>query len=248
MAVLLAGAPVGKVAAQELAQRISGVGEGRVRFTFAARPGVCGDGYNISTGDDGCWVTRRDDARPVRLSPGPIRVTLTLRDRRVVSLRTAVGGDSGVGAGVTDLGRVSTREASDYLLSLAERSEGRVGGEAIVPAALADSVIIWPRLLALARNERLPRDTRQTASLWLGFAAADVVDPADEETSEEDGPREQAVFALSQLPREQGVPSLIQVARTHRSPAIRRKAIFWLSQTLDNRAIGLMEEVLRASP
>ncbi|HJR63371.1 MAG TPA: hypothetical protein VJ803_06685 [Gemmatimonadaceae bacterium] len=249
MTILLAGTPVDELGAQQLEQRIAGIGDGRVLFAFAARPGVCGDGYNISTGDDGCWSRTSDDGtRLRRLAAGPIRVTLTIRDQQVVSLRTVVGGDSGLREGVIDLGRVSTQEASHYLLSLAERGEGRVGGEAIVPAVLADSVTVWPRLVTLARNERLPRSTRETATLWLGFAAADVIDPGDGETTEADEPREQAVFALSQLPRDQAVPSLIQVARTHRSPAIRRRAIFWLSQRLDERGINLMEEVLKASP
>jgi hypothetical protein len=249
LTILLAAAPSDELAGQ-LAQRVAGISDGRARFTFAARPGVCGDGYNISTGDDGCWLTTRDrnDSRPRHVASGPIRVTLTIRDRQVVSLRTAVGGDSTVREGVTDLGRVSPQEASSYLLSLAERSEGRIGADAIVPAALADSVTVWPRLVTLARNDRLARGTREAAALWLGFAAADAIDPGDHESSEDDGPREQAVFALSQLPREEGVPALVQVARTHRSPAIRRKAIFWLSQTLDERGIDVMEEILRASP
>ena len=67
---------------------------------------------------------------------------------------------------------------------------------------------------------------------------AAVVDP-DREA------RERAVFAVSQLPRDQGVPLLVEVARTHRDPEIRRKALFWLGQSGDPRAIDVFEEVLR---
>ena len=243
--VLLAATPASEAAAQQLAQRITDIADGRARFVFSARPGVCGDGQNLITRDD-CTVRsqRMNDGGRWR-SEGPVRVTLTIRDRRVVSLRTAVGGDTTLPDGVTDLGRVSTPEATDYLLLLAERGEGRVGDDAVVPAALADSVTVWPRLLALARNERLPRNTRQSAALWLGFAAADAIAPDVEGTSEEHDARAQAVFALSQLPRDEGVPALVQVARTHRDPAIRRKAVFWLSQTLDERAFDAMEAILK---
>ena len=53
------------------------------------------------------------------------------------------------------------------------------------------------------------------------------------------------MFAVSQLPRDQGVPLLVEVARTHRDPEIRRKALFWLGQSGDPRAIDVFEELLR---
>jgi HEAT repeat protein len=56
--------------------------------------------------------------------------------------------------------------------------------------------------------------------------------------------REQAVFALSQRPQEEGVPALIRIAKTHGDPDIRRKAIFWLGQSHDSRALALFEDLL----
>ena len=56
--------------------------------------------------------------------------------------------------------------------------------------------------------------------------------------------REQAVFALSQRPREEAVPALIAVARTNKDPEVRKKALFWLGQSHDPRAIDLFEELL----
>jgi HEAT repeat protein len=55
--------------------------------------------------------------------------------------------------------------------------------------------------------------------------------------------RESAVFALSQQ-HEAGVPELIHIARTNRDPEIRRKAIFWLGQSNDPRALALFEDLL----
>jgi HEAT repeat protein len=56
--------------------------------------------------------------------------------------------------------------------------------------------------------------------------------------------REQAVFALSQRPREEGIPALINIVRTNRDPEIRKKALFWLGQSNDPRALDLIEELL----
>jgi HEAT repeat protein len=56
--------------------------------------------------------------------------------------------------------------------------------------------------------------------------------------------REQAVFALSQRPREEGVPVLVRIAQSHRDPEIRKRAIFWLGQSGDPRALALFERLL----
>ena len=123
-----------------------------------------------------------------------------------------------------------------------------MGEKAIFPATIADSANVWPAFLRIARNSDLPRGTRTQAVFWLGQAAGDaatsnlkdiVVDNSvDREV------REQAVFALSQRPRDEGVPALIAVARTNKDPEIRRKALFWLGQSHDPRAIDLFEELL----
>jgi len=52
------------------------------------------------------------------------------------------------------------------------------------------------------------------------------------------------VFALSQRPSDESVPILIRIAKTHRDPAVRRRAIFWLGQSDDPRALSLLEDLL----
>jgi HEAT repeat protein len=143
---------------------------------------------------------------------------------------------------------VSAREAADYLVSLAESERGSLGSKAILPATLADSANIWPALIKIARNPDVPRSTRTQSVFWLGQAAGEaatrdlrdiVVDnDVDREV------REQAVFALSQRPREEGIPALISIARTNKDPEIRKKALFWLGQSHDPRALDLFEELL----
>jgi hypothetical protein len=230
------------LAAQSLAERIGGAPDGAVRFAFAARPGVTGDGAGN--------IRRRDDDRhPAPCDTGPVRVTLTLRDGTVRAADVAVGADRG-GDG-TDLGRVPPAEATRYLLALARSAPERVGREAVLAAALADSVTVWPDLLALARDAAIARETRRAAVFWVGQAAeqaatrglAELADRSDTDREVQ----EAAVFALSQRPADEGVPALIRLARTHRDPEIRRRAMFWLGQSGDPRALAFFEELLAGS-
>jgi HEAT repeat protein len=57
--------------------------------------------------------------------------------------------------------------------------------------------------------------------------------------------REQAVFALKQLPENRGVPLPIDVAKTNSDPSIRKKAMFWLGQSKDPRALDFFAQVLK---
>ena len=41
------------------------------------------------------------------------------------------------------------------------------------------------------------------------------------------------------------MPRLITLARSHRDPRVREKAMFWLGQSGDPRALALFEEILR---
>ena len=230
------------VPGQSLAQRVAAAPDGVVRFAFVARPGVTGDGAGN--------IRRTDDERhPAPCDTGPVRVTLTLRDGAVRAADVTVGADrSGDG---TDLGRVSPVEATRYLLALARSAPERVGREAVLAAALADSVTVWPDLLALARDAGIARETRRAAVFWVGQAAeqaatrglAELADHSDADREVQDA----AVFALSQRPADEGVPALLRLARTHRDPAIRRRAMFWLGQSGDPRALAFFEELLVGS-
>jgi len=161
-AVIASSSPLG---AQSVARRVASAPEGRVQFSFPARPGICGNGRSyIQTGPNsysGSWVG--DDAR--RMDPcvaGPVRVVLDRADRNVISLQTYVGPPS-VDPGTTDLGSVGAEEAADYLFSLAREAEGRVGREAIMPAMLADAGNTSAELLAIGRDPSRPRETRRSA-------------------------------------------------------------------------------------
>ena len=246
---------------QPLVSRVADAPDGFVQMRFAARPGICGNGRGlVSTGGNNLFGSvdelPKGDWRTA-CRPGPVRVMLTVRGGEVVSLRTHVGGEADASQSpLRDLGTVSVREAAEYLLGLAASQDGRAAERAVLPAALADSIVLWPALLRLARDEQVSKGARREAYFWVGRAAAAASTGKSDAELDDDDPgghgggesavRVQAVFALSQLPRNQGVPELLEIARTHRDPHVRRSAIFWLSQSGDPRALDLFEAILRA--
>jgi HEAT repeat protein len=145
---------------------------------------------------------------------------------------------------------VRVQEAADYFIWLAERTgDARVGGDPLLPAALADSVVIWPSLLRLARAPGVSKKTRSQAVFWLSQAAGDEVGIAlDSIVHDDRGDREvrkKAIFALAQRSNDEGVPALIRIARTNPDHELRKTALFWLGQSEDPRALDLFEEILR---
>ncbi len=241
--------------AQSIASRVAGVSNGTVRMAFATKPGICGSGNSIrhQNGRGRTSWSNRNDSRDVEWESdcdmGPARVVLDRRGGELADLRFYVGGRWRLaGANVVDLGVVSAREAADYLVSIAQTEKGSLGEKAIFPATVADSANVWPAFLKMARNPDLPRATRSQSVFWLGQAAGDAATRGLTDIVVDNGVdrevREQAVFALSQRPRDEGVPALISVARTNKDPEIRKKALFWLGQSGDQRAIDLFEELL----
>ena len=256
--VLAALAGVAAVApAQGIASQVARVSNGTVRMSFAARPGICGSGNSImhsngrgrTTWGDNSWNRSRDVEWESDCSLGPARVVLDRRNGELTDLRFYVGGRwRPAAADVVDLGTVSAHDAADYLVSIAQTERGSMGEKAIFPATIADSADIWPALIKVARNSDLPRGTRTQSVFWLGQAAGDAatanLNSLVGDNSVDREVRESAVFALSQRPRDEGVPALISVARTNKDPEIRKKALFWLGQSHDPRALDLFEELL----
>jgi hypothetical protein len=235
------------LAAQSLAQRVRGAGDGTVRLSFAAREGVCSRGPGSITIID---EDEDDEEWESDCERGPVRVSLRMEGGRVAESETYVGGRWRAGRGrVTDLVLVPAREAADLLLGLAPQVGDDDGGELVTAATLADSVVVWPQLLRMARDTRVREETRRQAVFWLGQAAGDQATKGLDSIAADGGGeieiRKQAVFALSQRPADEGVPVLIRIARTNRNPELRKTALFWLGQSEDPRALTLFEEILR---
>jgi HEAT repeat protein len=230
--------------AQSLADRVGAVRDGTVQMTYASRPDACGDGDKVL--GLGRLITVYPSMQGhgwsnVNCTFGPARVVITRRDGEVTSVRTFIGGTRQVTSDHTDLGVVSTREASAYFLGIASTASRRVASSAIMAAAVADSVDIWQQLLALARDENRPNDVRSSALYWMsGVAPAEAVGPLAalaRSGSESKTLREGVVMTLGQLRDGVGVPTLIELTQRDSDERwVRDRAIFWLGNTHDDRA------------
>jgi hypothetical protein len=250
-ALVIALASAASAGAQSVAQRVARVSDGTVRISFKLREGICGNGTTIRHGR-GTQTWDRDYSEDLEwdaeCATGPGRLVVQRRSGETVGLRFYVGGRWRASSSATDLGTISAPEAASYLVSLAQTGNGDLGAKAVFPATMADSANVWPAFIRIARDQTRPRKIRDQAVFWLGQAAGDSVTAHLSSLALDNGMdrevREQAVFALSQRPRDEGVPALISIARTNKDPELRKKALFWLGQSHDPRALDLFEELI----
>ncbi len=227
--------PAAVRAQQSLAQRIASV-RGEAELRFASRPGVCGNGEgSISfTSKDRGSTGVRGERWNYDCEPGPVRVRLAVSNGSVTRVRSYVGQPRDVTSGVTNLGTVGAREAADYFLGLARTASGDVAQKAIAPAALADSVTVWPALIEIARDRNRPVDVRKPALFWAGqLGEGEVLEPVGaiaKDASENQTIRKHAIFVLSQLPDGAGIPALMSIARGDGEISVRKQALFWIGQ------------------
>jgi len=246
------------VSAQALESRVASAAGPRVQFTYAGRAGVCGNGRSFVQVSGNTWVGSFNDGdRRDACEPGPVRVVIDRAGREVVSIATFVGPVPERVEGITDLGRVRAADASAYLLGLAERADGRVSRDALMPAVLADSSDPTARLLAIARNQNAARETRRSAISWLGrpldergravgeIAAALVAVAKDD--GDNQSVRQQAMRTLARLEHGSGTPALIELARDARRSWLAREAMSSLNASGDPRARDYLREVVRAA-
>jgi hypothetical protein len=234
--------------AHAVAHAVAQNANGTVRFAFASRPEVCGNGRGNVSVRGATRSGRGRDEWEDECEAGPVRVALDLADGHVIEVRMYVDGRWKQSSSTRDLGIVGVKEATDYLLHLAETADGRVGEQAILPATIADSVTVWPRLLAIAKNGALAQATRKQAVFWVSQAAgAKATEGLKElvgDAAADRDVREQAVFALSQRPQDESTPALLIIARSNKDPQLRKRAIFWLGQSKDPRALEYFESIL----
>ena len=246
-------------AAQTVAERVAGTRTGSVMLHFETRPGVCGDGGRIIGIGSGqhritqyrggtSWSSGSGYKVHEGCLSGPAYLLISTREGAVTRVRVTVGPriQPNADVGARDLGEISADNAMDFLVGLAERSDGYEGDDALFAASLAAAPPPWARVLRIARAEDRPRKVRRQATDWLAAGAGEAVvgGDGDPPRDTEREVRESAVFALSQRPRSESVPALLKVARTNRDPWVRQTALFWLGQSADVRALDLFEELL----
>jgi len=234
--------------AQNLAQRVASAPDGAVQFTYAARPGVCGNGRSYYSINGSMWFgsVNENVMRSEPCQPGPVRVVLGRAGKEIVDVNVYVG-PAQSSPGAADLGTVPAREAADYLLSIAAKADGRPGRDAITPAMLADSAVVTPQLLAIARDQSRARETRSSAINWLsrasdergGVAPAQLAkalgDMARDENDNQQV-RQSALRVLSRQENGEGIPALIEISRTTQDVWLGKQALSTLAQSGDPRA------------
>jgi HEAT repeat protein len=243
-----------------IARRVAAAPDGEVRLAYTTRSDVCGDGRDGVSIRRSMTFTDRYESygsmSGMRCVDGPARVTLTVRERKVVAVRTRVGGSwPSTAEATTDLGRVSAPEAAAYFMSLAPQLDGARQGP-LLAAAVADSANIAPDMLRLARTTTLSRELRRRAVHWAGaLGDASMVAPltelarangSDRTSTDDPGPGDglesAAVGALAMIPDDAGVPALMTLARGG-SESVRKAAVFWLGQRDEERAHALVRTV-----
>jgi len=241
-AVTLGAAAAG---GQSIAARVAAAGQGEVRMTFATRADVCGDGGSTLGVGDSFMMNSTSEFQghwsSTSCRHGPARVAIEVGPSGVTNVRTHIGGKwTDNGGRVTDLGVVSAPAAASFFLDLADKSDAAGARNVLMPAIVADSTEIAPRLLAIGQRTSASTEMRRTAIKWAGIVGdSSMVAPlAALARSGDDGKKgvgEAAVFALSQLRGNAGVPALIDIARNGTSTRLRSQAVFWLGQSNDDR-------------
>lgn len=100
-------------------------------------------------------------------------------------------------------------------------------------------------VLALARDERLPVKTRRSAVFWAGQGGAPIADLLAAYRAIGTGDvKEHVIFALSQREGEDATDALVDIARRDADREMRRKALFWLGQRKDARAMQVLTEII----
>ena len=233
---------------QTLAQRVAAVGDGTVRLSFAARRGVCGNGgHNITIMSDD---ERRGVGERLRARPGAGVAAGARRPghrgahvRRRPVARTEGGDDrprhrAGRARRRRTCSRWPSGPSGDAEELVTGRHAGGQRGRLARPAAAGPPGPTFRSRPAGRPCSGSARRRARRRRAGLDSLAAD--ERGDLEV------RKQAVFALSQRPADEGVPG----ADPHRpdQPAAAssgRRALFWLGQSEDPRALALFEELLR---
>ena len=165
--------------AENLAARIAAAPDGTVAFTFPARAGVCGDGatfiaefigpnqQNIYTANSVSFGSHSSTNFKSDCVEGPIRIVLDVKNGAVTDMHTYAGKP---GRSVrTDLGAVSTQEATDYLLDLGKRVD--YANDAFMAASLGEGSRISVPLVKYAGDRRTGAEVRESAVKWIGRTA-----------------------------------------------------------------------------
>lgn len=100
-------------------------------------------------------------------------------------------------------------------------------------------------LLGIARDTAQGIEMRKQALFWAGQGGVSIEEltklygsVADREM------REQLIFVYSQRDEPAALDQLIEIAKRDPSPDLRKRALFWLGQSEDSRAVQALQEII----
>jgi hypothetical protein len=158
---------------------------------------------------------------------------------------------------------LETRKWSVFWLAMLRGAEGaeitssvmfndedvRVREHAAFALSQSHTSRVAPDLVKLGNTDRSSQ-VRAKAWFWLAHTGAPESEQAIGAALRKDsdhGVQEQAIFALSRLPGERAARALIAAAEDRALPReVRKKAVFWLSQSRSEAAQAYLEKVLAA--
>ncbi len=142
------------------------------------------------------------------------------------------------------IGQQHTPETSEFLRQLFRSSSSQSQKERILfSLSQARSPENDRFLVEIATDASQPLETRKRALFWAsqsgGLSSADLgrmYDSADRQM------KEQIIFSLGQ--RHEGVDKLLDIVKNEKDAELRSKAIFWLGQSHDPRAVKALQEII----
>ena len=142
------------------------------------------------------------------------------------------------------LGQERSPENDEFLRQLFKRSATQSQKERILfSLSQARSPANDRFLTDVAIDASQPIELRKRALFWASQSGG--LTPADLGRMYDSGDRqmrEQIIFVLGQ--RKDGIDKLLDIARNEKEPALRSKAIFWLGQSRDPRAVKVLQEII----
>jgi HEAT repeat protein len=100
-------------------------------------------------------------------------------------------------------------------------------------------------LLGIARDPAQGIEMRKQALFWAGQAGVPIAELTRlYGTVADQAMRDQLVFVYSQRDEPAALDKLIDIARRDSNPELRKRALFWLGQSEDGRAVQALQEII----
>jgi HEAT repeat protein len=127
-------------------------------------------------------------------------------------------------------GRLKTQELKKKILFSLSQMGGEENGR-------------W--LLGVARDTSQGVEMRKQALFWAGQGGVSITELTKLYGSVTDREmREQLIFVYSQRDEPAALDKLIEIAKGDSSPDLRKRALFWLGQSEDSRAVQALQEII----